>query len=339
MKTYVKYSLIAWLIFGTLVTWAFSHVSDIETALVRVLSFLVPQMFLFYLNLLWLSCKYLEQKKTIVYFGLLALLVAIHVFVFGQIDLAMDQKFPMHIQRFHERTMIAIYFGRFMSSLPPLIISALIWKSLLLSRKNKESLELRNKMLDAERKALRAQINPHFLFNSMNNIYSLSQMKSDKTGDAILQLSEILRFVTYESEKDKVSLQEELKQIKNFIELQFLKDDDQSNVKIEISSAPTHLQIAPMLLLPFIENSFKHSNFEDKVHGWIKISIQTEGDTLHMNITNSASLLGTKKDNTGGVGMENVKKRLQLIYPDKHKLNIKQDTEKYEVDLQLNLAE
>ena len=304
-----------------------------------VLSRIVPEMFLFYINLLWLSCKYLEQKKNRVYFGLIALFVVLHVVIFGQIDIAMDEKFPMHIQHFHERPLFTIYFSRFMASVPPLIISALIWKSHLLTRKTEESLELKNKMLDAETKALKAQINPHFLFNSLNNIYSLSQMKSDKTGDAILQLSEILRFITYESEKDRVSLDEELKQIKNFIQLQFLKDDDQSNIKIEISDAPSHLKIAPMLLLPFIENSFKHSNVEDKVNGWIDISIKIVDDKLMMSLKNSASLLGGKKDETGGVGMENVKKRLSLIYPEKHKLNIKQDTEKYVVDLELNLAE
>lgn len=338
MKTYIKYSLVGWAVIFALITGLFYSVSDFTTATLRVGSFVLPQMVLFYVNLVWLSCKYLEQKKKLHYFGLLVLMVTIYVLLFAPVDWYMDQHFPLDSPHFRRRPMHVNYIGRVMSSVPALVVSALIWKSHLLRRTTEESLELKNKMLDAETKALKAQINPHFLFNSLNNIYSLSQIKSDKTGDAILQLSEILRFVTYESEKDKVSLDEELKQIKNFIELQFLKDDDHSNVKINIANAPPSLQIAPMLLLPFIENSFKHSNVEDKVHGWIDISIQFEDNKLIMSLQNSASLLGTKKDGTGGVGMENVKKRLSLIYPDKHLLSIKQDTEKYSVKLELTLA-
>jgi LytS/YehU family sensor histidine kinase len=225
-----------------------------------------------------------------------------------------------------------------MSSMPPLIISALIWKSLQLSKKTEESFELKNKMLQAETKALKAQINPHFLFNSMNNIYSLAQIKSDKTGDAILSLSEILRFITYESDKDKVSLTDELKQIDNFVKLQFLKDDNQDNVSVEISADSEGLQIAPMLLLPFIENCFKHSNFENKVTGWIKINLSVKSGHLILKINNSAVLKPAKKDKTGGVGMENVKRRLALIYPDKHTLSIKQDENSYNVILDLNLT-
>ena len=192
-------------------------------------------------------------------------------------------------------------------------------------------------MLHAETRALKAQINPHFLFNSMNNIYSLSQMNSDKTGDAILNLSEILRFVTYESEKDRVSLEDELKQIKNFIQLQFLKDDDHENITVDISEQTGNCQIAPMLLLPFIENSFKHSNVENKETGWIKIKIDVVDNHLKLDLSNSAVISSGKKDGIGGVGMENVKKRLTLIYPDKHKLNIHQNTDTYRVLLDLTL--
>jgi len=154
-----------------------------------------------------------------------------------------------------------------------------------------------------------------------------------------LRLSEILRFVTYESDKDKVGLTDELKQIDNFIELQFLKDDNHDNVEVDISGDTTGLQIAPMLLLPFIENCFKHSNFENKEKGWIKITLSVKKCHLILKISNSASLKPGKKDGVGGVGMENVKRRLALIYPDKHTLSIKQDEDSYNVELDLNLKE
>ncbi|MEX1002919.1 MAG: histidine kinase [Crocinitomicaceae bacterium] len=338
MKTYVKYSLIAWLLFAAIVTWVFLSVSDLSSSILRVLSFVVPQMALFYLNLIWLSCSYLEQKRKKTYYLLLFLLIALHVVLFVPVDFYLDQYFPLDIPHFQERPVFFVYMGRFMTSIPPIIISALIWKSLQLRRRTEESLELKNKMLDAETKALKAQINPHFLFNSLNNIYSLSQVKSEKTGDAILHLSEILRFVTYESEKDKVNIKDELKQIHNFIQLQFLKDENQENVRVEIGQPEQSLQIAPMLLLPFIENSFKHSNFEDKSTGWIDIHIQFKGSTLSMHIKNSSRLDPGQKDKVGGVGMENVKKRLSLIYPGKHQLKIKETPTTYEVKLELKLS-
>lgn len=293
---------------------------------------------MFYVNLLWLSDKYLERKERITYFTWLGIMIGVHILLFSPLDIYMDKVRPIDVPHFENRPVIMIYFGRLMTSIPPLIISALIYKSLQLRKKSEESFELQNKMLQAETKALKAQINPHFLFNSLNNIYSLAQMKSEKTGDAILHLSDILRFVTYESEKDKVSLDAELRQIRNFIQLQFLKDDNIKNVNIEIpESAPAELKIAPMLLLPFIENSFKHSNFENSAKGWIKISILVNENHLIMRLENSANLCSGKKDGIGGVGMENVKKRLSLIYPNEHALSIRQNQEKYSVLLDIKL--
>ena len=338
MKTYVKYSLIAWLVFTLLVGWFIYEISDHMTSLLRVFSFVAPGVTLFYLNLLWLSPKLLEKERWRLYIAILLVLAFAHMGIFAPFDIYMDQTYPLDIPHFSERPAFTIYFGRLFSSIPPIVISALLWKSLQLQKEREESLELKHRISEAEARALKAQINPHFLFNSLNNIYSLTQIKSDRSGDAILQLSEILRFVTYEGDRDRVKLDDELKQIDNFIQLQFLKDDNHENVSYSINDGGSNLMIAPMLLLPFVENSFKHSNFEDKQKGWIDIDIHVEGHSLVMNLKNSASLRIVRKDKTGGVGMENVKKRLSLIYPDKHKLDIKQTQDSYNVKLELDLS-
>ena len=192
-------------------------------------------------------------------------------------------------------------------------------------------------MLEAETKALKAQINPHFLFNSLNNIYALSQMKSDKTPDAILHLSDILRYVTYDSNQNFVDLKDEIKTIESFILLQALKDDNQSNIKIEIDSSNGHYKIAPLLLIPFIENCFKHSNHDEKQTGWIDIKLKASDGKLFLVCANSKPEKIISKDKTGGVGMENVKKRLALIYPERHKLEIKSDAASYTATLEINL--
>ena len=337
MKTYVKYSLIAWLVFTLLIGWFMYEISNHTTSLIRALSFVVPEMILFYLNLIWLLPKFLEKDRLAIYIFWVAILSITHMVVFAPLDIYFDKVYPFDLPHFAERPPITIYIGRLFACIPAFVISALLWKSTQLQKEREDTLELKHQVVEAEAKALKAQINPHFLFNSLNNIYSLSQLKSDKTGDAILQLSEIMRFVTYESDKDKVKLTDELKQINNFIQLQLLKDDDIDNVEFSIGDCSESLRIAPMLLLPFIENSFKHSNFESKEKGWIKIDIHCEESTLVMSISNSAALNTVKKDITGGVGMENVRKRLSLIYPGKHSLNIKQDKNSYNVKLELDL--
>lgn len=339
MKTYVKYSLIAWLVFTLLIGWFMYEISNHVTSLIRAASFVVPVMAIFYINLLWLLPKFLEKNKRIQYILLVASFALTHMLIFAPVDIYLDKAYPFDLPHFADRPAITIYIGRLFACIPPFVISALLWKSLQLQKQREESLELKHQVSEAEAKALKAQINPHFLFNSLNNIYSLSQLKSDKTGDAVLQLAAIMRFVTYESDKDKVKLTDELKQINNFIQLQFLKDDDINNVEFQIGECSDTLRIAPMLLLPFIENSFKHSNFEDKEKGWIKIDVHCEDTTLVMDISNSASLNSTKKDSTGGVGMENVRKRLSLIYPEQHSLSIKQDKDSYNVKLELDLRQ
>jgi hypothetical protein len=338
VKSHVKYSLIGWLVFFVLATWAFTPLSDLYTATVKVGSFVAPQMILFFLHLTWLTCNFLEQKKKGLYYLLIILSISAYVIPFGLLDLHLQKEFSLNIHHNEVKSAHFIFLGRFMSTIPPLVISALIRKSVLLRMQKEESLELKNKMLEAETKALKAQINPHFLFNSLNNIYSLSQMESNKTSAAILNLSDILRYVTYESDKDKVGLQEELNQINSFIELALLKDENHDNIEISIQKVENGYQIAPMILLPFLENSFKHSNFEDKENGWIKIHIKIIDDKLIMTLSNSAVISPSKKDGVGGVGMENVKKRLDLIYPDNHKLHIKQDKDTHMVELEINLG-
>ena len=208
---------------------------------------------------------------------------------------------------------------------------------MLLERKRKESLELENKILEAESKSLKAQINPHFLFNTLNNIYSLSQLDSSKTGDAILQLSDILRYVTYEGNEKTVALSLEIEHIESFIKLQLLQDNDSSNIDIELDISDDNQQISPLLLIPFIENCFKHSNHHDKENGWIKIKIKANDRRLVLTTENSISSTQTKKDRVGGVGMENVKRRLVLLYPNQHELTIRTNRKQYVSILKLKL--
>lgn len=337
MSTVVKYSLFAWILY--LIFWVtlVSSYIDFVPALVRVLSIVLIEMAIFYINLLYLIPKYLDIQLKQKYFLLTFSLIAFTTFIGGIIDLSIEEYAPYNIGHAHERPLYSFFLMRFFLSMMPWVVSSLVSRSIQVRKQREESLELKNKMLEAESKALKAQINPHFLFNSLNNIYALAQVKSEKTGDAVLQLSDILRYVTYDSNQDFVSLKEEIKTIESYILLQALKDENQSNIKIEIDTQNGHYQIAPLLLIPFVENCFKHANHDDKEKGWIHIKLKAANGRINLICVNSFDHSEKSKDKTGGVGMENVKKRLALLYPDKHRLTISYNHNEYKAELEIIL--
>jgi len=337
VKSIIRISLLSWFVFGTLVFFVFSGLADWPSVIVRVSSFLIPQMFLFFINLLVLQPRILERGKRIQYFTILFLIVTALSLGLGFVDIYLNEHSDFLIQPMQHHSTLFVIPGRFMSSIPPIIISALIRNSILLSRKNKESLELKNKVLEAETNALRSQINPHFLFNTLNNIYSLSQYDPKKTGKAILQLSDILRYVTYEANQKNVPLKQELANIESFIQLQLLKDPDDSNLDIQILDDDRGLQISPLLILPIIENCFKHANHHDKVNGWIRIKIWAEDTTLRVETANTTVKKSKANSYGGGVGMENVQKRLKLLYPAAHEFTVKHQESVYSTNLSLEL--
>lgn len=338
MKNAIRYSFVVWIIFYIVVCSFFSPKGDLDIVLVRVAALIIPQIVLFYINMLGLLPNYFEKGRKISYFVFLILIIATLSYSLSFLEAYLDINYPLDARHFSDRSFGFILIGRVMSFMPPIIIGALIRKSVLLQLKTKESMELQNKMLTAETNALKAQINPHFLFNTLNNIYSLSQFDNNKTGEAILQLSDILRYVTYEGDKKFVSLSAEIEHIQSFIKLQLLRDEDDSNIYIDIDVTDKTLLISPLLLIPFIENSFKHGNHHDKVNGWIKIIIKDEGETLKLVVSNSVSGESkSTKDKVGGVGMENVRKRLVLLYPNQHDLVLKMDKKSYSSILKINL--
>lgn len=336
MKTVIQYSLLGWGIYIVFWLWLVSGYIELGPAAIRVSVIVVVQMFLFFSNLLYFIPRFLDNKNRVSYFMIIGVVLAIAVVGGAFLDMYLNELYPFKFNKFHPQPTSGYFFARLMISVMPLIVSSLISRSIQVRKQKEESLELKNKMLEAETKALKAQINPHFLFNSLNNIYALSQIKSDKTSDAILHLSEILRYVTYDSNQNLVDLKDEIKTIESFILLQALKDDNQSNIRIEIDSANGHYKIAPLLLIPFIENAFKHSNHEDKKKGWIEIKLNAANGKLKLICSNSIGKTEVK-DHTGGVGMENVKKRLSLLYPEQHKLNIFTDQHSYKTELEIIL--
>ena len=207
-----------------------------------------------------------------------------------------------------------------------------------LKKQEEATILSKNENLETELKLLKSQINPHFLFNALNNIYALSAINTEKTQESISYLSNMLRYVLYECDQKLVPLEKEILYIENYIELFSLKSSKKYPIKF-ISNVSNHkAYVAPMLFIPFVENAFKHSNIERGLDSFIQIEIGvTDNNKINFIVKNSIPKQKVSKDTVGGIGLINVKKRLSILYPEKHTLNIYQDDDIYGIKLTIQL--
>lgn len=202
--------------------------------------------------------------------------------------------------------------------------------------RNKQFLE--NEKLESELGFLKSQISPHFLYNTLNNICSLARKKSDETENALIKLSDIMRYMMDDSKEDRVLLSKEIEYLNNYIELQRLRISDKVKIGFTLSGDPHSMTIEPMLLIPFVENAFKHgvSCVEEAV---IRISMDIGKDHLHFNVENRIfKNANADLPSEPGIGLKNVRRRLELLYPDRHVLSISEEGTTFRVDLTLRLT-
>ncbi len=196
------------------------------------------------------------------------------------------------------------------------------------------------KLKEAELKLLKAQIHPHFLFNTLNNLYGLTLEKSDDAPKLVLQLSEILDYILYRCDEKRVLLTEELNNLKNYIEIEKIRYSEKLKLSEHFPEKNNNLKIAPLIILPFVENAFKHgvSNFPG--NAFVNISFSVVGKNLIFNIRNTKNpALKNRGGHTKGIGLINVKKRLELIYPEKHILSFEDNADTFSVNLTLELED
>lgn len=196
--------------------------------------------------------------------------------------------------------------------------------------------KLKEEKLGTEIKLLKAQINPHFIFNALNNIYSLTYTKSEMAPESVLKLSEMLRYVFYDCSNDLVKLGAEIEYISNFIAFQQMKSEHEQSINFDNSNVRKDIDIAPMLFIPFIENAFKYSKVEEFDKAYVNINLSSEKNTLLLEIENSIPESG-KILSGNGLGIKNVRQRLDLLYPDRYDLDINDEDNKFSVKLKINL--
>lgn len=209
------------------------------------------------------------------------------------------------------------------------------------TRKKLEAKELERQYMETELKFLRNQLQPHFLFNTLNNLYSLILKKSETAEEVVLILSELMRYSLYETRAAKVDLEKEIYHIKNYIQLEKLRYGDRLDVGLNVYGDLSGLKVAPLILLHFVENSFKHS-VTSLEQSWIAIELSVLDKTCLLKVENSKANTLENDNSTrliSGIGVENVKKQLDLTYGDRYVLKVEDTEESYLIILNLDLNE
>ncbi len=310
------------------------------TAYVGVLLF-------FYVNFFYLIPRLYFRKKYIPFIAAVVLIYCIVEYVpdaiFGsRRPSPVSEETRQHLPRNDKpQREISFHTGKPRRS-PPVLpqnvffqFSIVAFISLLL-RINRRLEETESEKLKSEIAYLRAQINPHFLFNTLNSLYALTLEKSDDAPDAVFRLSRMMRYTLNESSKDKVALKQELEYIQHFIELQKLRLTSQTTLEYDIPDDDNNLlQIAPLLLICFIENAFKYGVHPD-IASYIGIFVKIAGHRLELTVSNNI-VSEHGEEGKSGIGISNTRNRLELLYPERHKLSIAENENHYKVNLIINL--
>jgi sensor histidine kinase YesM len=205
--------------------------------------------------------------------------------------------------------------------------------------KEQRNLQLQKENIESQLQLLKAQVHPHFLFNTLNNIYSHTQNSSPVAAKMVGELSGMLRFILYESNQSLVPLAKELKLIRDYIGLENIRYSSELDLHIDLPEKTDDLHIAPLLLLPLVENCFKHGTSKMLEQPWISLQIILYGTTMQMKLLNGKTDKEKNDPVSSGIGIQNVQKRLALLYPGKHQLTITSDEDVFIVNLKIELEQ
>ncbi len=199
--------------------------------------------------------------------------------------------------------------------------------------------EMAKEKAEAELNFLKQQINPHFLFNSLNAVYFLIDKNNEEARNALHRFSEMLRYQLYECNGEKIPVEKEMDYLNDYVKLQRLRKGENYQITFNQSENIKNFLIEPLLLIPFVENSFKHLSHFDKEKNQVKIDVSRESNHIHLRVDNTINGERINKKNNGGIGLINVKRRLELLYPQKHTLEIVEDKDWYKVNLNIEIDE
>ncbi len=299
-------------------------------------SIIAPYFLLFSIHNWWIVKRFLLTRQYLTY---VALTIVAVVVIFTSIDLyhhiyGIDIEQPdvrMTTLVFsHLPLPINLLLGVFMCGLNSGI--KMIYKSI---RDDQEMGDMRHNMMQAELDYLKYQINPHFFMNTLNNIHALIDIDSEAAKDTVIELSKMMRYVLYDSEQDSISLEKEIQFLQHYIQLMRLRYSDSVEIVVDVpESSPSQVKIPPLIFIVFVENAFKHGiSYNSRSYIHISIEVSAEGDRVHYTVSNSKN--PSKWKTHGGIGLDNVRKRLDLLFPKRYQLEIEDTAHHYSVELNI----
>ncbi|MEX0359859.1 MAG: sensor histidine kinase [Allomuricauda sp.] len=343
-KNRIYYHLLFWLgyiLFFT-VFWG-SYEDNYFDQFLQVLFLLPWKIIPTYITLYYLMPKYLYHKKMGIYI-LLSVILAISM---ALIDRYMTWRYIyqwFYYDEGHWKDPVW-YFPKILNSLIRVYTPVFVAMSIKLQRffyqKDQINKALEKEKVETELKFLKAQIHPHFLFNTLNSIYSLSLAKSTKTPDAVLGLSKFLDYMLYDCNDKFITVDKEWEQLMNLVELERLRYGDQLSISATIKDDNKESLIPPLLLLPFVENAFKHGADSLLTDSWIKIDLKLKNQQLQFMVENSKATMALEEnlDSDKNIGLKNVRRRLDLFFPEKHQLKILEEPDSFLVKLEIDLSD
>ncbi len=323
-------------LFWTWTTLSFAHVlyqrkhGDFSDSLMHSIGQHVVQMLYVY-TIIWLLIPRHFDKGRYARFFLLAFLVLILTSLLGSV---WDMWYTYATEGKHIRSPLTSFISKVFDT----AVVAGIFVAIVIIQKRLEAdgraKQLEREQMRAELDFLKAQINPHFLFNTINNIYVLFQEDKKTGNEMLLRFSELLRYQLYECSEDRVPISQELRFIRNFIEMEKLRAGDAVKVNVQIAEEHGFFEIAPFILLPFVENAFKHVSRHDSGENFIHIRSECSGKYFHFAVGNTFDS-NIQAAQPGGIGLQNVRRRLELIYPQRHSLRIGKEDAVHTLDFKL----
>ena len=313
------------------------------------LIFLSAHMFLSYSLMYFVIPRYVLKEKYIVAFVWVAaffLMTAAYSSVLALLVIPPIHKFLAIAEYRHAGgnipTAISVHYSLMAGLRGGITIGGLaaaikLMKSLYL--KEQRNMQLKKENAESQLQLLKAQVHPHFLFNTLNNIYSFTQNTSPQASKLVTGLSDLLRFILYECNQPLVPLSKELKMIGDYIELEKVRYGNKLELHIDTPTETNDLYISPLLLLPLVENCFKHGTSQILEQPWISLRIHLKGRQMQMKLLNGKSVQPMVSENGSGIGIHNVKKRLELLYPGKHELTITDEEDVFIVNLKIELEQ
>jgi len=325
--------IVWWIFIDVIITFIYSNLYTLQKAIGDAIITTLIIACVFYFNT-YLVNRFLEKRRYFTYAGLLAVIflsvgwlriLGIHE-VFA--EAVAEEPIFSPKDRFWAFTFFTTFSALFIS-----VLYQLLYNRYEQERRNSAIIQQHQ---EAQIQFLKAQINPHFLFNTLNNLYSLTIVKSDDAPEMVLKLANLLRYVIYEGQKEKVSLQKEVEHLQSYIDLVQMGSEQRLNIGLSIKGDIQEKEIEPMILIPLVENCVKHGNIKTDEGAYIRIDMRVGEESLDCEIENSMDASNQQKDKIGGVGLANIQQRLELHYPQAHKLSIETEAHMFRITLSLS---